>query len=501
MNERSDCDQEQALRSESPEQRGPAEGNGGGSTTVGTQRPAAVSSGLDAVRRAARRDRSQRMTALLHHVDIDSLEASYWQLNRQAAPGVDGQTWQTYNQDLRARLADLHARVHEGRYRASPVRRSWIAKADGGNRPLGVATIEDKIVQQAVRQVLEAVYEPEFKGFSYGFRPGRGQHDALDALWVGLTETPVHWVLDVDIRGYFDHIQHDWLMRFIDHRIGDKRIRRLIRKWLTVGAIADGQWIASDQGSPQGAVISPLLANIYLHYVFDLWVEQWRRKQARGNVIVVRYADDIVTGFQYREDAERFHRALVERLERFALELHPDKTRLIEFGPYAKRNRRRRGQGKPETFEFLGFTHIASQTRRGRYTVRRKTIARRFRATLKAIRFELKRRRHWTVPAMGRWLRRVLKGYYNYHGVPYNHATLAKLYYEVTRMWRDVLRRRSQKGRRGMTWERFKPIARYWLPRPRLTHPWPNQRLRRYDPRQEPCAVTPHARFCAGGAS
>jgi len=349
------------------------------------------SSGLARVRKAARQDGKLKFTALLHHVSIDLLRQSYSSLKKQAAPGVDGMTWEEYGQDLEARLTELHGRVHRGAYRAQPSRRVWIPKADGRQRPLGIAALEDKIVQYAVGTVLNQIWEEDFLGFSYGFRPGRSQQDALDALWVGIVRKKANWILDLDIRSFFDELQHEWLVRFVEHRVGDTRIIRLIQKWLKAGVMEQGQWSETKEGSPQGSVISPALANLYLHYVLDLWVEQWRKKQARGDVIIVRYADDAVLGFEHREEAERFLEQLRERLRKFGLELHPEKTRLIEFGRYAAERRKKRGEGKPETFNFLGFTHICGTNHRtGNFTVHRKTIGKRMAAKLKDIRVKLR---------------------------------------------------------------------------------------------------------------
>ncbi len=390
-------------------------------------------------------------------------------------------TWQKYREGLEGRLADLHERVHRGSYRAKPSRRTWIPKSDGRKRPLGIAALEDKIVQHAVGQVLSAVYEEDFLGFSYGFRPGRGQHDALDALWVGLMHHKVSWVLDADIRGFFDALDHGWLLRFVEHRIGDPRILRLVRKWLRAGVMEDGRRSRTERGTPQGAVISPLLANVYLHYVLDLWVESWRKSEARGEVIIVRYADDFVVGFQHRGDAERFLAALKARLARFALELHPDKTRLIEFGRFATQNRAARGDRRPETFDFLGFTHVCGTTRRGRYMVWRRTMAKRFRATLAEVRERLRRIRHWKLAEQGAWLRRVVLGWMNYHSVPGNHDRVAQFRQQVQRHWIKALRSRSQVHR--MTWERFARIADRLLPQPKVLHPWPNERFYAKHPR------------------
>ena len=446
-----------------------------------TQSRNRASIGLCGVREVARRDRRARFTALLHHVTVERLRESFFALKRDAAPGVDGLTWQGYREGLEERLVDLHAHVHRGSYRAQPSRRIYIPKSDGRLRPLGIAALEDKIVQHAVGRVLSAIYEEDFLGFSYGFRPGRSQHNALDALWVGLMQRKVSWVLDADIRGFFDALDHGWLLRFLEHRIGDRRILRLVRKWLRAGVVEDGRRSKTERGTPQGAVISPLLANVYLHYVLDFWVESWRRSEARGTVVIVRYADDFVVGFQHREDAERFRVALTERLAGFGLELHPDKTRLIRFGRFAALNRAERGEGKPETFDFLGFTHICGKTRRGRFMVWRKTMAKRFRATLGEIRERLRKIRHWKIAEQGAWLRRVVQGWMNYHSVPGNFDRVEQLRTQVRRHWIMALRSRSQRDR--MTWERFARIAERFLPRPKVLHPWPNERFYARHPR------------------
>jgi group II intron reverse transcriptase/maturase len=365
-------------------------------------------------------------------------------------------------------------------------------------RPLGISALEDKIVQAALSEVLNEIYEVDFMGFSYGFRPGRSQHQALDALWVGLVQQPINWVLDMDIKGFFDHIQHDWLLQFMGHRVADKRVLRLIIKWLRAGISEQGQWEPLKQGTPQGAVISPLLANIYLHYVFDLWAHQWRRHEAGGTVVIVRYADDIIMGFEHKADAQLFGKAVQERLGKFGLQLHPDKTRLIEFGRFAAANRHRRGQGKPETFNFLGFTHICSFDRGGRYTVRRKTRSKKIRGKLKKLKAELRRRYHQPVPVQGKWLKSAYQGFVNYFAVPGNMPTLKSFHHQLCRIWLKALRRRSQKGRK-LTWDKFVGIYPEWLPQPRCKHPWPNQRFGRHYPRQEPYAVVPHVRVCAGG--
>lgn len=438
--------------------------------------------GLDRIGEAARRDTTIRFTSLMHHVTNNLLREAYAALKRDAASGVDDETWQQYGEQLENRLQDLHERVQNGTYRAKPSKRIWIPKPDGRERPIGLAALEDKIVQQAVVWVLNQIYEEVFLGFSYGFRPKRSQHNALDALWVGITQRKVSWVLDADIRGFFDVISHEWLLKFLGHRIADQRLLRLIRKWLRAGVSEDGQWSKTVVGTPQGAVISPILANIYLHYVLDLWVNS-RRKGASGDVIIVRYADDFVIGFQYRKQAEHFLQALQERMSRFGLELHQEKTRLIEFGRFAAANRERRGKKKPETFDFLGFTHICAKTRKtGRFAVRRKTIAKRLRAKAKEVRKEIMRRRHVPVPDQGRWLRSVLNGHLNYYAVPGNKKSIDTFRTEVMRGWFRALRRRSQKARK-LTWERFKRLVKTWLPTAKVRHPYPNQRLCVNNPR------------------
>lgn len=459
------------------EGRGPTKGNAQQTAACRAQDRASVSIGLEGVRRAAERSKETRFTTLLHHVGLERLRASYEELNPKAAPGIDRVTWVEYGQGLEDRLKDLKDRVHSGTYRAQPSLRAWIPKADGRQRPLGIASLEDKIVQQAVRTVLEQIYEADFLGFSYGFRPGRSQHNALDALWVGLDQRKVNWVLDADIQGFFDTIDHGWLMKFIEHRIADPRVLRLIRKWLRAGVSEDGAWSKTTVGTPQGAVISPLLANVYLQYAFDLWVEWWRKHRATGDVIVVRYADDFVMGFQHREEAERFVRELRERMRKFGLTLHPEKTRLIEFGRFAAQNRKRRGQGRPESFNFLGFTHSCGQTRKGWFTVRRQSMSKRLRAKLGEIEDELRKRMHQRVREVGRWLRAVVQGWMNYHAVPGNYQSVNQFRIQVTRQWLRTLRRRSQRGRRRWNWKRMSRLATHWLPKARILHPYPDQRL------------------------
>ena len=483
---------------ESGERRAGAEGNVAQHNTHRAQNRERVTQGLDRVREAARQRKKERFTALLHHVNPDTLRTAFHALKRKAAPGVDGVTWDDYEADLEPRLADLHARIHRGAYRPQPARRTYIPKADGRRRPLAIAALEDKIVQGAVVMVLNAIYEEDFLGFSYGFRPGRGPHDALDALAVGIASRKVNWIVDADIRSFFDSVSQDWLVRFVEHRVGDKRIVRLIRKWLKAGVLEDGTVTVSDRGTGQGSVISPLLANIYLHYVHDLWAERWRRREAAGDMIVVRYADDLVAGFEREADARRFLDAMRARFEEFALSLHPDKTRLIEFGRFAAANRERRGQGKPETFNFLGFTHICGKSRAGKFQIKRKSRRDRVRAKLKEVKAELRRRMHGPIREQGAWLKQVVTGFCNYHAVPNNMRAIAAFRHHVTDLWRRTLRRRGQKHR--MTWVRIAKLADDWLPKPRILHPWPSQRFAVKHPRWEPYAGKPHVRICAGGA-
>ncbi|MGA3169334.1 MAG: group II intron reverse transcriptase/maturase [Terriglobia bacterium] len=458
------------------EGRRSTEGNMRKTTALRTQGRDSALSGLTRVREAARRDKHARFTNLLHHVTIDLLWASFYALKKQAAPGVDGLTWQQYEIHAETRLRNLNDRVHRGTYRAQPSKRTYIPKADGKMRPLGVAALEDKIVQHAVATVLNAVYEVDFIGFSYGFRPGRHQHMALDALWVGLMKRKVNWVLDADIRGFFDNINHEWVMKFVEHRIADPRLLRLIRKWLTAGVSEDGKWSRTDVGTPQGAVISPLLANVFLHYVFDLWVDQWRRKFARGEIIVVRYADDFVMGFQHKDEAETFLKSLHERFGKFGLGLHPDKTRLIEFGRFAAIKRQKRGLGKPESFNFLGFTHFCGRMRRsGEFIVKRITIAKRMTAKLKVIKETLMRIRHEPVAKQGTWLSGVVRGYFNYHAIPGNGDRIVEFRTQVNRLWFRALHRRSQRAR--LNWARFGKLVDLWIPKPRILHPHPNVRF------------------------
>ena len=450
--------------------------------TSRTQDREIVSRGVQGVREAAQRDKGLRFTTLLHHVNEQLLLDSFYLLKRQAAPGVDGVTWCEYETGVENRIGDLHDRIHRGAYRAQPSRRVYIPKPDGRQRPLGIAALEDKIVQQAVAKVLSEIYEEDFAGFSYGFRPGREPHQALDALASAIQMKKVNWILDADIKGFFDNISHEKLMELIEQRVADQRILRLIRKWLKAGVSEEGQWSETKIGTPQGAVISPLLANIYLHYVLDQWVAKWRKESAGGEVIIVRYADDFVLGFQYRQEAAQFLEQLRERLAEYGLELHSEKTRLIEFGRFAAEDRKRDGAGKPETFDFLGFTHLCGTTwKHGKFTVTRQTVGKRMRAKLKAIRAELRRRMHEPIAPTGDWLRQVVRGYFNYHAVPGNLPRLSTFHWDVARSWYFTLRRRSQRTR--WTWERTETLLARYLPPPRILHPYPWERFAAKHPR------------------
>jgi len=460
---------------EPAEPRAETKRNAGEQSTHRTQGRTRVTQALARVRKAAQQRRKEKFTALFHHLNVDLLREAFLVLKRDAAPGMDGLTWQAYAADLDRNLTDLHARVHRGAYRASPSRRTYIPKADGRQRPLAVAALEDKIVQRATAAVLNCIYEEEFLGFSYGFRPRRGQHDALDALAVGITDKKVNFILDADVRSFFDEVSQSWLIRFVEHRIGDPRVIRLIQKWLKAGVLEDGVVTVSEKGTGQGSVISPLLANVYLHYVFDLWAERWRRHEATGGMMIVRYADDIVVGFAHEVDARRFWDAMRKRFEEFSLSLHPEKTRLIEFGRQAVDRRDQRGLGKPETFNFLGFTHICGRSRHGKFLLKRKSRRDRMRGKLKEIKEEMRHRMHQPIPEQGRWLAQVVRGYFAYHAVPTNSASIGAFRHHVVDLWRCSLSRRSQKG--GITWQRIKQIADDWLPQPKILLPWPQQRF------------------------
>ncbi len=450
---------------EQGEPRAGAEGNASQQSTRRTQSRESVSQALERIRRVAKGRKKEKFTALFHHLSLALFEEAFFDLKKKAAVGVDGLAWRDYEADLEPRLADLHARVQRGAYLAL---------------------------------VLNAIYEEDFIGFSYGFRPGRGAHDAMDALVVGVTRSKVGFILDADIERFFDTVSHDWLIRFLEHRIGDKRIVRLIQRWLKAGVLEDGVVRVGDKGTGQGSVISPLLANIYLHYVLDLWAVRWRRREATGDMVLVRYADDIVVGFQFKKDARRFLDAMRERFEVYALSLHPDKTRLIEFGRHAAAKRERRGLGKPETFPFLGFTFICGTSRRGAFRIDRRSRADRLRTKLKEIKEELRRRMHQLIPEQGRWLGQVVQGYFNYFAVPTNSRALSAFHHHVLALWRRTLQRRSQTDR--TTWARVEQLGRDYLPKPCILHPWPDSRFAVRHPRWEPYASKSHVRLCAGGA-
>jgi RNA-directed DNA polymerase len=457
------------------EPRAETKGNADQQSTCRAQSRVSVSQALDRIRKVAKERKKERFTALFHHISIDLLGEAFYELKENAAPGVDRLTWTDYEAGLERRLEDLYDRVQRGAYRALPSRRVYIPKPDGRQRPLAVAALEDKIVQRAVVALLNAIHEEDFLGNSYGFRPGRGTHDALDALCVGIDSRKVSWILDADIRSFFDEISQEWLIRFLEHRIGDRRIIRLIRKWLKAGVMEDGMVTTSDRGTGQGSVISPLLANIYLHYVLDLWAVRWRRRKATGDMIFVRYADDFIVGFQHESDARRFLDEMRERLREFALSLHPEKTRLIEFGRFAAERRKRRGLGKPETFNFLGFTFICGKTRQGKFQIKRKTRRDRMRAKLKMVQEEMRRRMHQPIAVQGKWLWYVVNGYFNYHAVPTNFRALVVFRSEIARRWRRVLTRRSERTK--LNWKEMNRLLDDSLPKPRILHPWPDQRF------------------------
>ena len=454
---------------EGGEGRGRPGGNSQEQAKVRTQSRVALPLNLWRVYEAAKRNKQARFTALLHHVDVVALERAFRRLKRSASAGVDGETVVTYEQNLQANLRRLCEQVHTGRYKPLPVRRVYIPKLDGGQRPLGVPALEDKIVQGAVAEVLSAIYEVDFLGFSYGFRPGRNPHQALAALHTAVMTQCVNWVLDADIRKFFDSVDHEWLLRMIAHRIADPRVLRLVRQWLKTGVLEGGEWSETVEGTPQGAGISPLLANVFLHYALDLWVHWWRRRKARGRVIIVRYADDFVMGFQYTDDARRMLVDLRERMAKFKLTLHEEKTRLIEFGRLPTLDHARRGERRPETFAFLGFTHYCGRTRDGRFVLKRKTQSKRLTAKLKALGVEARRRMHAPLADQQRWLGQVLRGHYAYYGLPSNFRSLRGFYQQVRRIWYGALRRRSQ---RRLTWDDFRSVLeRFPLPTPRIAHP------------------------------
>jgi len=486
------------LAAEPVKRRAETKGNADQQNTRRAQDRESVASALGRIREVARQRKKERFTSLFHHISLSLLRLAFYALKRDAASGVDGLTWKDYEADLERKLESLHAHVQRGAYRALPSRRQYIPKPDGRQRPIAIAALEDKIVQKAALAVLNAIYENDFLGISYGFRPRRSQHDALDALIVGITSKQVNYIFDADLRSFFDSVSQEWLVRFIEHRIKDPRMIRLIQKWLKAGVLEDGVVKVSDKGTGQGSVISPLLANVYLHYTFDLWAERWRRRQATGDMIIVRYADDLIVGFQHEIDARRFWDDMRSRLQEFSLTLHPEKTRLLEFGRHAAINRKQRGLGKPETFNFLGFTFICGKSRRGNFLILRKTRRDRMSAKLKEVKDELRRRRHNPIPAQGAWLKQVVIGFFAYHAVPTNIHALLAFRTHIKDLWLRSLRRRSQKDR--TSWERIARLADEFLPQPRILHPWPNQRFAVTHPRWAPYAGKPHVRCCAGGA-
>jgi RNA-directed DNA polymerase len=459
------------------EERLRAKGNFVGSAPAVALYTGKGSIGLSEIRKAAERDREIRFTSLMHHITVDLLWDACKALKRNAAPGIDDMTWKEYEEVMEEKIPDLHRRLHSGTYRAKPSKRIYLPKPDGRKRPIGIASLEDKVVQQATVWILNGIYEVDFANFSYGFRPGRSQHNALDAVWSGISYRKVCWVIDADIKGFFDNIRHDVLMEFLEKRIADKRILRLIRKWLRAGVSDDGEWSKTELGTPQGAVISPLLGNIYLHYGLDQWVKEWRRTQTKGDMIFVRYADDSVAGLQYRHEATTFLEAFKLRMKEIGLELHGEKTRLIEFGRFAARDRKMRGDRKPETFDFLGFTHICSLTRKNRkFCITRKTISKKMKSKISEIRKDLMASRHDSIHSVGKRLRSIILGYYNYHSVPGNGKSMSAFQYHISRAWLQALRRRSQKGQ-NMTWAKFSRYLKMWIPTPRVVHPYPNERL------------------------
>jgi len=465
-----------AEMAESLEERRLAKRNPGKQSTDRTQDREAVDHALNRIRKAVRRDRGKRLTTLWHHVYSEAtLREAYRKLNPTSSPGVDGQSWQDYGEGLDDRITELSARLKRMGHRPQAVLRKYIPKENGKQRPIGMPVLEDKIIERALVMVLEVIYEEEFENFSYGFRPGRSPHKALDALYMGMISRKINWVLDADLSGYFDAIDHDWLVRMLEHRIADKRVVRYIIRCLKAGVVEDGYWREQGRGSPQGGCISPLLANIFLHYVLDGWVKKWRKTQAKGDVIIVRYADDFVVGFQSQHEARQFYQDLLGRLEKFGLELNEEKTRLIEFGRFAARDRQNRGEGKPETFDFLGFTHICGKDRKGKFQLKRKTMGKRMRGKLRSLKIEMSKRRSYRIPEMGRWLNRVLQGHFNYYGVPGNFRSLKGFRQAVIMLWRRWITRKSQRSK--ASYRRLYRLANRWLPHASIRHPYPSERL------------------------
>lgn len=459
------------------ERRVVTERNSANRPVTATQCAGETDCGLNRIRAAADKDPTLQFNNLYHHLTLARLHSAYFNLKRRSATGIDDVTWEAYGKNLAEKLYDLHTRLHKGSYRPQASKRIWIEKSDGSKRPIGITALEDKIVQQALGWIIQSIYEADFLGFSYGFRPGRSQHNALDAVYVALTQRRISWVLDADIKGFFDNISHEWLMKFLKQRIADRKTLRLVELFLTAGAEEDGEWSKTVVGTPQGSVISPLIANIYLHYVLDLWVQQWRKKRARGEVYIVRYADDFIVGFQYQDDGELFHHQLQKRLEHFELKLHETKTRLIEFGRFAQSNRKKAGKEKPETFSFLGFVHICGVRRSdGYFAVHRITIAKKQRITIKRIKEEMYKRINMNIHLHGQWLRSVVRGFYNYYGVPGNRKSLDEFRSQICRLWLKVLRRRSHKAAK-YNWFKFQRMVRRYIPSAKNCHPYPDQRL------------------------
>lgn len=440
-----------------------------------------ISEGLLRVRNKAKENKNLIFTELLHHATPEMFMECYRSLNKRATPGIDRQSWEEYGKEnLEEKLKDLRNRVFNGTYRSLPARRVFIPKANGKMRPLGIVAIEDKIVQNVIRTILDQVYEPTFKGFSYGFRSGRSCHDALDALSYCIQHGKINWILDADLRSYFDSIPHDKLIGVVKLRVGDPRIIRLIKKWLKAGVLENESISISDYGTIQGGVISPLLANIYLHYALDEWIDKIRTNiPSLGRISIVRYADDFVICFQNRWAATKLLEELREQLGRFGLELQREKTRLIEFGRFAIQNRRARGDRKPETFDFLGFTHICSKAKNGYFAIRRITSSKKFCRKLQDVKQEIRKRMHRNIDETLEWLKRLLLGYYQYYAVPYNILKLDSFRYHVGMYLFKMLRRRSQKARRTITWTWKKLHVDAALPRPKQVHDLPDLRFRR----------------------
>ncbi|NJM10140.1 MAG: group II intron reverse transcriptase/maturase [Bdellovibrionaceae bacterium] len=435
-----------------------------------------VQSALDRIRKLAKQEKGTKFNNLMHHIyNVDRLRKCFFEMKKKAAAGIDEVTWHDYEENLERNLQDLSRRLKVGGYKAKPVRRVFIDKADGKKRPLGVPVLEDKLVQRSTVEVMNAIYETDFRPFSYGYRPGRSQHNCLDALYVGLLTRKVNWVMDADIKGFFDSLNHEWLVKFVEHRIGDDRVIRLIRKWLKAGVMNEGTHEETSEGVPQGGSISPLLANIYLHYALDLWVDHKRRDKSRGEVIIVRWADDFVMGFEHKSQAENYLAELKDRMRKFSLELHPEKTRILEFGPWARYNRKRRQQGKPETFGFLGFTHIVGvKFSNGMYTVLRQTIRKKMRIKLTEVKQELRQRMSHPVNDQGKWLKSIVEGHCRYYGVPGNPAP-NRFRFAISQMWWKTLRRRG--NRRKLQWRKMEKIVDRWLPQVKLHHPYPLRRM------------------------